>query len=65
MLVLRVRRGEFLRIGDDIDVVVDRFKGNAVVIGVEAPPHIKVLRGKLVPDSAVQRDADCGMDGKK
>ena len=55
MLVLTVKQGEFLRIGENIDVVIDRFKGNAVVVGIEAPRDVNVLRGKLVPP-----DEECG-----
>jgi carbon storage regulator CsrA len=48
ILVLTVKQGGFIRIGDNIDVVIDRFKGGAVVVGIECPEHIKILRGELV-----------------
>jgi carbon storage regulator CsrA len=64
VLVLTVKQGGFIRIGDNIDVVIDRFKGGAVVVGIEAPRDVKIVRGELVPDSSVQRDRDCGKDGK-
>jgi hypothetical protein len=30
----------------------------------KSPRDIKIVRGELVPDSSVQRDRDCGKDGK-
>lgn len=59
MLILSRREGEFIRIGENIDVVVSRLAGGRVVIGVEAPAEVKVLRGELVPDSPVKRDEGC------
>ncbi|MDP7014560.1 MAG: carbon storage regulator [Pirellulaceae bacterium] len=47
MLVLTRKSGEELVIGDDIRVVVSRITGNRVTIGVDAPDHIRIVRGEL------------------
>lgn len=48
MLILTRRSGERIRIGDDVEVVVfittDKHQ---VRIGIEAPPHVKVLREEV------------------
>lgn len=49
MLVLSRRAGEEIKIGRDITVVVRRVAGRRVVIGVEAPERVRVLRGELEP----------------
>lgn len=62
-LVMKRKMGETLNIGESI-VVVNRIRGNEVSLGVLAPEYVKILRGELVGDEAVQKDADCGMEGK-
>ena len=47
MLVLTRKRSEIIRIGDDIFVKVIRTGRNTVKIGIEAPSHVRVLRGEL------------------
>lgn len=47
MLVLSRKIGEEIRIGNDIVVKVNRIAGGRVSIGVEAPDHIKIVRGEL------------------
>lgn len=47
MLVLTRKLKESIRIGDDITVTIVRVKGNAVRIGIEAPRHVRVIRGEL------------------
>ena len=47
MLVLSRKAGEQIVIGDNISITVSRISGNRVSIGVEAPGHVKVLRGEL------------------
>jgi carbon storage regulator len=49
MLVLSRKLGEKLLIGDDITVSVTFIKGNRVKLGIEAPPHVRVVRGELKP----------------
>jgi carbon storage regulator len=47
MLVLSRKLGERILIGDKISVTVVRITGNAVRIGVEAPPDLTVIREEL------------------
>src|SRR5687768_11344949 len=47
MLVLSRKVGERLVIGDNITVVVSRVAGNRVMIGIEAPSDVRIIRGEL------------------
>lgn len=47
MLILTRRNGERIRIGDDVEIVVFITQKNQVRIGIEAPPHVKVLREEV------------------
>lgn len=47
MLVLSRKVGERILIGENISITVVRITGGAVRIGVEAPPHLAVIRQEL------------------
>ena len=47
MLILSRRESERIHLGDDIIVTIVRVNGDKVRIGVQAPPHIRVLRTEL------------------
>ena len=47
MLILSRRESECIHLGDDIIVTIVRLNGDKVRIGVQAPPHIRVLRTEL------------------
>jgi carbon storage regulator CsrA len=47
MLVLSRKFKQQIRIGDRITVTVLKARGNTVRIGVEAPPHMRIVRGEL------------------
>ena len=47
MLVLSRKPGEKVIIGDRITIQVVAVKGNQVRIGIEAPPHVEILREEL------------------
>ena len=47
MLILSRRESECIHLGDDIIVTIVRVSGDKVRIGVQAPPHIRVLRTEL------------------
>lgn len=55
-LVLQVREGEWILIGEDIVVTLERIQGARTSISVAAPKDVKILRGKLVEEQ--QRDAN-------
>jgi carbon storage regulator len=47
MLILSRKESERVHLGDDIVLTIVRVNGDKVRIGVEAPPHIKILRTEL------------------
>ena len=47
-LVLQVREKEYILIGSDIVVTLERLRGNRTSISIQAPSDVKVLRGTLV-----------------
>lgn len=47
MLVLSRKVGERIMVGDNIAVVINRIAGNRVVVGIEAPENVSILRGEL------------------
>ncbi len=47
MLVLTRKLQERISIGQDITITVLRVKGNSVRIGIDAPDHVRVVRGEL------------------
>lgn len=47
MLVLSRKAGERIQIGDNVTVIVQRISGNRVALGIEAPDHVKIIRGEL------------------
>jgi carbon storage regulator len=48
MLVLSRKPGEQVMIDGDITITVVQVGGGRVKIGIEAPPHVAVMRGELV-----------------
>jgi carbon storage regulator len=47
MLVLSRKVGERIHVGDDIVLEVRRISGNRVTLALEAPRHVRILRGEL------------------
>lgn len=47
MLVLTRKVGEQIVVGGEIVLVINRISGNRVSIGIDAPEHVRVLRGEL------------------
>jgi carbon storage regulator CsrA len=44
MLVLSRKESECIRIGEQIVVTIKAIRGNRVIVGIEAPPDVKVYR---------------------
>ena len=64
MLVLSRKIGERLVIGDNITVVVSRVAGNRVMLGIEAPSDVRIIRAELKsfdgePNAAVPTAGKC------
>jgi|GEM_PF-2589042 len=57
MLVLSRKEGEKLLIGENITLVISKISGNRVTIGIEAPRDVKVVRGELERQVAVENNA--------
>lgn len=49
MLILTRKRDGVIQIGEDVVVRVMRTGRGSVKIGIEAPAHVKILRGELGP----------------
>ncbi len=47
MLVLLRKKGESIKIGDDIEIFVTEIKGDKVRLGISAPPDKKISRTEL------------------
>lgn len=54
MLVLSRKESERIKLGDSIIVTVVRVSGDKVRLGIEAPPHLLVLRDELTPHALPQ-----------
>ena len=65
MLVLTRKHGEAIKIGNEIIIKVIQTGKGSVKIGIEAPAHVRVLRGELTEfpaaSSASALDADTAM----
>lgn len=55
MLVLSRHTNEVIRIGDDIKITVAAIRGDKVILGIDAPREVSVLREELY--DASKRDA--------
>ncbi|MEM7454830.1 MAG: carbon storage regulator [Planctomycetota bacterium] len=57
MLVLTRKQNQEIVIGDNIKVTVLKVKGNTVRLGIDAPRHVRVVRGELPPVEPEAGDA--------
>jgi carbon storage regulator len=55
MLVLSRKTDESLRIGENIEIVVQRIGGGRVRLGIKAPADVRIMRTE-VDDAAPPRD---------
>lgn len=51
MLVLGRKVGESIVIGDNIVITFNRFQGNRIQVGIEAPKDVSIRRGELRPQA--------------
>ncbi|GAA4422892.1 carbon storage regulator [Bremerella cremea] len=63
MLVLSRKVGDSIKIGDNIEIVINRISGNRVTIGVEAPKDVRILRGEVEVDLDDHSDAVLALSG--
>jgi len=57
MLCLSLAPGEYLTIGDNVVVLLDRFSGDHCRLKVEAPREISILRGEVLERTGGKRPA--------
>lgn len=57
MLVLARKKGESLRIGDDVEVEVVDIRGDVIKLGISAPDDIKIYRSELYSSVKNQNEA--------
>jgi carbon storage regulator len=50
MLVLTRRPGQSILVGDGVELVIVRIEGDRVVLGIEAPREVRVVRAELLHD---------------
>ena len=50
MLILTRKRDGVIQIGEDVFIRVMQTGRGSVKIGIEAPPHVRILRGELTPN---------------
>ena len=58
MLVLTRKAGEKVVIGEGITITVLEVVGNRMRIGLEAPEHVRILRGELASQLSVGHEAE-------
>ena len=49
MLVLSRKVGQEIIVGDSVRITITKVSGNRVTLGVDAPDHVRILRGELAP----------------
>ncbi len=59
-LVLSRKEGERISIGDEISIEVVKIHSNRVVIQIDAPKHLKILRTELLRNEDQQRQGSTG-----
>lgn len=47
MLILTRKKGESIKIGDDIEIFITEVKGDKVRVGISAPENMKITRTEL------------------
>jgi len=64
MLILTRRSGEAIDIGGEIQVRVLEVSGDHVRLGIEAPRHVRVLRGELREEVERENRLAAGFQGR-
>lgn len=57
MLVLTRRTGQSILVGDGVELFVVRIEGDRVVLGIEAPREVRVVRSELLRDLEAENRA--------
>ena len=62
MLILSRKKGESIKIGDDIEIFVAEIKGDKVRLGISAPDDMKICRTELYLTVENNREASDKVD---
>lgn len=62
MLILSRKKGESIKIGDDIELFVAEIKGDKVRLGISAPENMKICRSELYLTVENNREASDKVD---
>ena len=65
MLVLSRRKGQTIRIGDDIEIIVKRVHRSSVKLAIRAPAGLLVLRGEHGPPGLLVLRGEHGPPGEE
>lgn len=57
MLILTRKKGESIKIGDEIEIFVTEIKGDKVRLGISAPEHMKITRTEIYLTVENNKDA--------
>jgi len=57
MLCLNLTPGEYMTIGNNVVVLLDRFSGDSCKLKIEAPREISILRGEVLERTGGKRPA--------
>jgi len=47
MLILTRRINEWIKIGEDITIIVTEVNGGSIKLGIDAPQNVVILRGEV------------------
>lgn len=62
MLILSRKKGESIKIGDEIEIFITEIKGDKVRLGISAPEHMKISRTELYLTVENNREASDKVD---
>ena len=62
MLVLTRKVNERIRVGEDITITVVRLGPGSVRIGIDAPPHLSIVREELTHNDSAAAWASADID---
>lgn len=60
MLVISVRPGERIKIGDNVWLMLTRVSGDAAKLGFEAPPDVNIVRESVLLRDQGQGESEGG-----
>lgn len=60
MLVVTRKQGQGIKIGDDIEITIEKIDDNSVKVSINAPREVKILRSELYKEVTTEnKEAAC------